>query len=250
MKTLKAIQCIWNYEMRRLLLSRMTYLMGFLFLSFMGFLFFLLVVNYIDIGHETPIAGAFFLFFWLPTLIWIPLLTMRTLAEERQQGTLPLFHLTQATPLCTILGKFLSIYLIYISFWSLTLLFNYILYAYGDYMNMGGEWNKSALYGGYSFILISSFLYVSIGILASSLTNSQLMAGMLAFIILFAVVVGGKLLSQVSFFTHINIFYFLDPFEHLEDFTRGIIDTRCCILYLLMGGWALGIASIAIEQKN
>lgn len=253
MSSLRIFYVLWAYEMRRLFLSPITYVMGFLFLSLMGFLFFLLTIDYVDAAQEVPIAEAFFSIFWLPTLIWVPLLTMRTLADDRQAGTLALLGVTQARPFSIIGAKFLSTYILYLFLWSLALSFNGLLYVYNGYLNTGGERCLSALLGGYIFIATSGFMYIAIGIFSSSLTRSQLMAGMMTFMLLFVMIVTGRILESLPLcesLRGLDLWYFFDPFEHLDDFSSGIVDSRCCILYVLFGVVSLCFSAYAIDKKD
>ena len=98
-------------------------------------------------------------------------------------------------------------------------------------------------------------LFTSIGIFASCLTRSQLVAGMLSFTSLFLVIVGGQQLANVT----VNAaeiagwlegaISYLQIFQHLDDFSRGIIDTRPFFYYTSTAALLLGLSTLVIEAK-
>ena len=247
---------LFRHELRRLLLSPSIYGVGVRFLLFMGALYFLLLAEFAETAGERPAAGAFFSIFWLPTLIIVPLLTMRTLAEERRQGTLEALFVTPASPLIVTCAKFASTYLLYLMLWALTLAFPFLVASKaGTVALQSGILDTPSLIGGYTFIGISGFMYIALGLFSSSLTKSQLAAGMLCFALLFALIIGAKALVALPLLETLGtpgiegILSALDPFEHLNDFCRGVIDTRPCILYFACGLLSLGLTSLVLEAK-
>jgi len=78
---------------------------------------------------------------------------------------------------------------------------------------------------------------------------------MLSFSFLFLLMVGGKLFLDLPFLDLSLIPYlpeavnYLQTFQHLEDFSRGVIDSRPIFFYLVNGLFALGVTSIIIEDK-
>jgi ABC-2 type transport system permease protein len=98
-------------------------------------------------------------------------------------------------------------------------------------------------------------LFIAIGIFTSSLTRSQLVAGMLAFTLLFIVIVGGQQLGSLNQsgvalpgWMDATVDY-LRIFSHLDDFARGVVDTRPFFYYLSSGLLLLGLATLVIEAK-
>ena len=112
----------------------------------------------------------------------VPLLTMRSLSEERRMGTLGTMMTTPVTAFEIVLSKFLAAYFFYALLWAATLVFPlttslYLPQASADSRLLFSEQAVT----GYIFILISGAMYVSIGIFASSLTRTTFVAGMLSF---------------------------------------------------------------------
>ena len=81
---MRGFLAIARHEVFVLLISPATYVAGFLFLLMMWLVYWLILK---DLPSEDLPASSFFQLFWLPVLFMVPLLTMRTLAEERRMGT-------------------------------------------------------------------------------------------------------------------------------------------------------------------
>ena len=115
---MRGFLAIARHEVFVLLISPATYVAGFLFLLMMWLVYWLILK---DLPSEDLPASSFFQLFWLPVLFMVPLLTMRTLAEERRMGTLESTLTTPTTPLAIVVGKFSGAYLVFLAFWVLAL---------------------------------------------------------------------------------------------------------------------------------
>lgn len=236
-------------------ISPATYVAAVLFLVLMAFIY----VFYIYIASSeiqaTMVSEWFFQAFFWPVFFMVPLLTMRSIAEERRLGTLETLMTTPATAFQIVLSKFIAIYLFYIGIWGLTLLFPLIVdYYRPGLVEEGRLLDEASLYGGYLFVALSGMLYIALGIFTSSLTRSQLVAGMLCFSLLFILIVGGQLLmKQPADIQWLNWMgdsvQYMQTFKHLEDFSRGVIDTRPLVLYASCAALFVGITTITVESK-
>lgn len=245
------------HEIKSLFLSGTTYVAGVLFLGLMMVFYWMLLQDYGEYEQSLHLGTAFVKLFWLPALYTIPLLTMRSLAEEKRLGTLELVLTAPIRPLTWVFTKFVAAYSLYLFFWLLTLLFPIIAVlsledtsAYAQLL----QWE--AVGGGYVFIGLSSFLYVAVGIFSSSLTRSQLVAGMLCFTLLFICVLGSKLLeTNALVFGEISphvasLIDYCQTFEHLNDFALGIWDTRPLVFYLTNGFLLLWTSALLLEKRT
>lgn len=243
---------ILSHEIRALLYNPSTYIASVLFLLVMGFIFTGLLEAYSREPQETPPAVVFFQLFWVPVFFMVPLLTMKSFAEERRLGTLETLLTTPVSTAEVVLAKFSAAYLFYVLLWASTLGFHYILQVYARdlrYLDSG------PLIGGYLFIAVSGLLFIAVGILASALTRSQAVAGILSFTILLGLIGGLSYLSELSTL-HQN---FLSPLSsslaglriptHVDDFTHGIVDTRQVFFYLTGAILALLFSILGVEAK-
>ena len=243
---------IISHEIRSLLYSASTYIAAVLFLLIMAFFFMLNLEDYTRAAQESSPAAEFFKIFWIPVLFMVPLLTMRSLAEERRLGTLETLLTTSVSTTEVVLGKFVASYLIYLLMWGSTLGFHYILAHYsGDPRLLA----PGPLVGGYLFIAVSGLLYIATGIFASSLTRNQSVAAIFTFVILLGLIFGSRYLATAQFLTLDALSTIkataqsTQVFEHLADFTNGIIDTQQIIYYLSGCTLALIFSILGVEYK-
>jgi ABC-2 type transport system permease protein len=239
-----------------LLISPPTYIAAVLFLCLMGFLYWAILRGMVNTPSEMLPTVQFFTLFWIPVFFVVPLLTMRSIAGERSIGTLDTLMTTPTSRAAVILSKFAGAYLFYMFLWVLTLGFPLVTQQlYPHAAESGALLEMAPLAGSFLFLGTSGLLFISIGIFASSVTRSQLVAGMLSFTLLFVVIVGGQQMAnladsaaEISSWTDATINY-LQIFEHLDDFSRGIIDTRPFFYYASTGFLLLGLSTLVIEAK-
>jgi ABC-2 type transport system permease protein len=249
---MKHFTTILSHEIRMLLVSPSTYIAAVLFLTVMGFIFSGVLESYSASAQETSPAAVFFQLFWLPVFFMVPLLTMKCLAEERRLGTLETLLTAPVSTTEVVLGKYFASYFLYVLLWASTGGFFYILHRFaGDARFL----DSGPLVGGYLFIAVSGLLYVALGVFASSLSRNQAVAGILAFTLLFAIIIGVRFVSTVEVLNlesmhplRAAIDYTL-VFRHLEDFTRGVVDTRQILFYVSGTVLALIFSILGVEAK-
>jgi ABC-2 type transport system permease protein len=243
---------ILSHEIRALLFNPSTYVAAVLFLGVMGFIFAALLDDYSRAPREALPAAVFFQLFWIPVFFMVPLLTMKSLAEERRLGTLETLLTTPVTTTEVVLGKFGASYLLYLLLWGSTAGFHYVLHHYARDARL---LDFGPLIGGYAFIALSGLMFIAIGILASALTRSQAVAGILCFTVLFALIIGlrflgdSTLLQQETLSPLKTTVESLQIFGHLDDFTHGVIDTRQVFFYLTGAVLALIFSILGVEAK-
>lgn len=250
---------ILRHELRLMLLAPSTYVASVLFLSLMVLIYWTIIRDMTLVATETLPATDFFRNFWFPALFLVPLLTMRSIAEERRVGTLLTLLTTQVSPLSIVVGKFFAAYLFYCLLWMLTAFFPAILAWRIPDANFGGALlHPGPVLGGLLFVFLSGLLFVAIGIFASSLTRSQMVAGMLTFTLLFLVIVMANLLNNLpvaleqSWLTQwiAEPLHYLRITQHLEDFSRGIFDTRPVFYYSSSALLMLLLATLNVEART
>lgn len=246
-----------KHELRMLLISPTTYLAAFFFYVIMGLLYWSLLREMVAIPQDELPAVYFFKLFWLPTFFVVPLLTMRSIAGQRSNGTLDALMTTATSCSNIVLSKFSGAYCFYMLLWLGTIGFPIItLIAFPHVAPSEALFNKAALTGSITFIAISGVLFIAIGILSSSLTRSQLVAGMFTFTTLFIIIVGSSQIGSLAEQSNdLNewiqpLANYLQIFQHLDDFCRGIIDSRPFFYYLSTGAAVLGVTILVLETKK
>ncbi len=165
-------------------------------------------------------------------LFFVPLLTMRSLAEERRAGSLDLLFSLPLRGQDLIVGKFLGASLTMALLLCIVPVHGLILAAVS-----APDWGAAAA-GGLGLLLLGLFM-VALGILLSTLAQSQVEAGVatLGLLLLFGLGPGvaesaSPVLARLLSFTAILM--------RFEDFARGVIDLRH--VAFLLGGTVLCLA--------
>ena len=246
-----------RHEIRLLLISPPVYIAAVLFLGLMGFIYWAILRGMTLVPQDMSANAQFFSLFWLPVFFLVPLLTMRSLAAEKNRATLESLFSTPVPKFSIVLSKYLSAYLLYILLWSLTIYFPIITEnILPETISRNSLVDPAGMAGSITFIALSGLLFISIGIFTSSLTRSQLVAAMLCFTLLFITCIGAQqleyatynYLSPGSFFY--DLIEYINVFSHLEDFSLGIIDTRPFVFYFSAAFLFLSLAVNNIESKS
>ena len=153
-----------------------------------------------------------------------PLLAMRLFSEEKKQGTMELMLTFPLRNGQIFAGKYLSILSIYLIMLVVTLAYPVILSAF-----VKVEW--TIVSSAYLGMLLTGMAFLSVGLLASSWTSNQIVAAMIAFMVLLATFLMDFLASAASEPLS-SVLRHLSLGMHLRNFLRGIIDTRD-IIYLV-----------------
>ena len=157
-------------------------------------------------------------------LLIIPIVTMRSFAEEKKSKT---FRLLLSSPVDLkeiIWGKFLACMIV------ITLMVLISSYSIG-FLFMIGEPDIGPVLTGYLGILLTAGCYVSVGIFASSLTENQIVAAVITFgFSLFMWVIGWG--SQAANSTTGQVLEYLSVIEHMDRFLKGMIETSDLAYYL------------------
>ena len=250
---MKHFVTLLKHELRSLLLSPATYLASFFFLIVMGFIYQFVLESYNKGPQELLPSNIFLNAFFIPVFFLVPLLTMRSISEERRLGLMDSLLTTPINSIELVFSKFFAAYLFYTILYLLTLAYPAITYYYFPDDRII---DQASLTGGYTFICVSGLLFISMGIFASSLTRSQLVAGILSFSLLFGLIVGGKYLNDLAK-THLDDFstlraiaQYIQVYDHVEDFSRGVLDTRPFFLYGSGAMLMLSLAVLAVDHKR
>lgn len=253
---MRQLYTLIRHELRLLLISPSTYLVAVLFLALMGFLYWSILRDLtLRPSQENPMQ-AFIKTFWIPVFFIVPLLTMRSIAGERSAGTLDTLMTTPIARSSIIFSKFMGAYLLYLILWLLTWSFPLIMHQLHPSASDSIHALELATFlGSIIFIASSGLLFIAIGIFSSSVTKSQLVAAMLAFTSLFLVIAGSQQMNNTLASTPLLVWFdqwvaYVHIFQHVDDFSRGIIDSRPLVFYFSVSALLLALSSLIIEAKS
>jgi len=203
------------------------------FSSILGYgmlaLYLLVAGIFFIISYATPVGISSFTGFFSvmnTTLLFvIPFLTLRSIAEEYRYGTTELLFTSPIFPWEVVLGKFLASFLFAAIAVTLLLMYPLALSFYAPI-----EWGM--VFSSYGGMLLSVAFFVALGILASSLTQNLVIAGLLSFIF-FVILVSFSSLAMVSSETISAIFKELSYYTHYQQFAQGVIRWTDFIYFIL-----------------
>ncbi|MCK5690957.1 ABC transporter permease subunit [Myxococcota bacterium] len=164
-------------------------------------------------------------------LFMLPILTMRLLAEEKKSKTLELLFTTPVRPLDIVLGKYLAALSILVIMLLFTLVFPILLTIYGKASAGVSILDWHTVWVGYLGMFLMGAAFVSVGLFASSLTESQIVAVVVSFAILLIFFVIGFSGADTQTGWQVVTRY-LSLTGHFEDFVRGIVNTSALIYYI------------------
>ena len=175
-------------------------------------------------------------------LFVMPMITMRSYSEEKRSGTIELLLTSPLTDLDIILGKFLAAMGLYCGMLLVTLVDVAILFRLGN-----PEWRPIA--AGYVGLLLMGGCFISVGLLISSLTKNQIVAGFLTFAV-FLMLWVINWLADSSGPTGQAVLSFLSITDHFDDFTKGIIDTKHLVYYLSFITFGLFLTAKSVDSER
>ncbi len=234
-------------EIRAYFFSPLAYSVLALLLLVNGFVFWIIVSFLSDPRAQIGAPLEYFFgqtfFFWLVLLFVTPILTMRLLAEERRSGTIEVLMTAPVTEGQVVVGKYLAALVFYIFLWVPTLAYALILEKYADV-----DWGPVA--SGYLGVLGIGALFLAAGVFASTLSRSQLVAALLTFVVLIPLFTFGLIENLVNNETLKQAFSFLNLWQHMDDFGKGVVDTRRLVYYASATVFLLFLAARALEVKK
>lgn len=183
---------------------------------------------------EVALNSLFFI------LLIVPLITMRTYADEFRMGTFEAVTTAPVQDWQVVLSKFCGAFFFYCMLWLPTLIY---FLQFQVTSHQAAAVSGTAYLSAYLMLGLIGMFYVSLGCLASALSTEQINAAIIAFILIFAAFLAG-VAHNVRSLTNPDLLNFISYFssgQHMRDATRGIIDTRPIIYYLSMTVLVLAI---------
>lgn len=159
-------------------------------------------------------------------LLLIPAITMRSISDERRQGTIELLVTKPLGMTQIVLGKFLGAFFLTVLALLPTILYIFILNPYG---NPEENLDLGSTIGSYLGLLFLVAAYTGVGVFCSSLSDNQIVAFVLSVIICFGMYLGFDQIAEVfksSLIEKLGMNY------HYKSMSRGVIDTRDLIYFI------------------
>jgi ABC-2 type transport system permease protein len=235
---MSSIGAIMRRELLAYFSSPIAYVVGSVFLFLMGLLTYLAVLtasnrslqmlrmqgNLPDLNINELVFRPVFYNMAVVLLLVVPILTMRLFAEEKKLKTIELLLTSPITVADIVAGKFVSAMAVFVGMLLLTAASPLALSFFVDF-----RWTP--ILTAYFGVLLLGGLFLSAGLLASSLTENQIIAVILSFgalLMFWLFGWAGQLLSETALG---KVLLYLSPIDHFENLIKGLVDTKDLVYF-------------------
>jgi ABC-2 type transport system permease protein len=252
---MRNILAIANKELRAYFTSPIAYIVIGLFALAYGYFFYALLLFFDRSSMQMAGMGAqqaanvneqlispSFQNVMVVFLFILPMVTMRTYSEEKRSGTIELLLTSPLTDFQIIMGKFLGAMGLYAAMLGITLIHIGILFAIGNPEPL-------PIVTSYVGMLLMGGCFIAVGLLISSMTRNQIIAGMVTFVVFLMLWV----IDWIATFmgpTAQAILSYLSFTSHLSDFMRGVIDTKHVVYYLSFIAFGLFLTARSVDTER
>lgn len=234
-------------ELRSSFSSLIAYIVIVVFLVLTGLLLWVFPqTNILDYGY----ANIDPLFQLAPYiyLVLIPAITMRAFAEERRSGTLEMLLTKPLSDWHVILGKYLASLTLVVFALLPTLLYYYTVYELGS---PRGNVDTAAVIGSYIGLLLLGAIFTAIGLLASSLTENQIVAFMLSIFLSYFIYDGFASLAAVNLWAdNAYLLLQLGVDYHYASISKGLVDSRNLIYFFSTIFLLLQLTKLSLSSRK
>lgn len=237
---------IFKREIQSFFTSSIGYLIIALFLILSGLFLWVFKgpFNIFEYGFA-DLSNFFLLAPWV-FMFLIPAITMKSFSEERKQGTLELLFIKPLSIWSLTLGKFFGAAVLTIVAILPTFLYVYAISQLGTTV---GNLDMGLIIGSYFGLLFLIFCYTAIGIFASTLSENQIVAFIIAVVLCFILYFGFEGLA--SLFSEGSLLLAIQSIgmkAHFESIARGVIDSRDLIYFFSVGIFFIYVT--VVQLKN
>jgi len=229
---------IYKKEMRTYFATPLGYVFIAVFLAVSGFLF---AVSTLQSG--TSDISLYFQIMIFGYIVMIPILTMRTFAEERRMKTEQILMTSPVSITGMIMAKFLAAFTMFFMTVLASCLYYLPLFGYGDP-------NVPKALGCLIAMLLIGMCFIAVGIFVSTLTESPVTAsvGTMGILVAFAGV--GLFNGLIDSYVVRYILSWFSVYSRYVYFTYGIFDTAAVLYYLSITTIFLFLAVRVYERRR
>jgi gliding motility-associated transport system permease protein len=250
---MRNVLAVAGKEVRSYFMSPIAYIVIGIFALLFGYFFWVMLTLFLrqsmqmmqfggNLNVNQMLIAPVFMNAEVVLLFVLPLVTMRTYAEEKRSGTIELLLTSPLTDWQIILGKFLGAMTLFAAMLAVTVVPIVLLFLYGQ-----PEWKP--VITTYIGMLLMGGCFIALGLFISSLTKNQIVAAVLtfaAFLMFWVINWMGSFVSSgmQAVLAHLSII------DHFDDFAKGIIDTKHIIYYVTFITFGLFLTARAVDSER
>ena len=250
---------IFVRELRSAFGGPVAYVAAAMFLLINGFIFYLQVAEYhnqsqlmqqsqfmmqgpMQLNVTEHIIEPMFFTITFIALMLLPMVSMRSFAEEKRQGTIELLFSYPIRDWEVVLGKYASCVGVYLFMILPTTIYVWIVAGLAP-PEMG------SVLTGYLAVTLTGMAFLATGVFVSTLTANQIIAAVVTYGVLLIFWVLGVVEDFVPtavgvVLTHVSIF------THVENLAKGVIDSRDVVFYVAWITVFLALAALSVETQR
>lgn len=234
-------------ELRAYFFSPLAYVILTFFLLVQGYYFTLIVAYLSDpraaAGKPLELFFGQTIFTWLVLLFAGTFLTMRLISEELRSGTVETLMTAPVTETQVVLGKYFAALAFYLFLWAPTLVYVAIVRLFTPI-----DWGPVAA----SYIGIAGIgaLFLAVGLFASAMSKNQIVAAIVTFSFLLVLFSAGLMENLFQSPTAKQILGHMNLWQHMDDWSKGIVDTRRLVYYTTVSAFFLFLTGRALAAKK
>ena len=236
---MRNVPALARREMNTLFFSPLAYTILTILLLFSGLFFVTAATEYKEATKTVNALTGLLNFLFI---VATPLLTMRLLSEEYRSGNIENLMTAPVTETEVILSKFLGALVLYGSILVSTLVYPVILSFLGR-----PDWG--IIFTSYAGLLLMGFQFVALGVFCSSLTQNQIVAGILALVLQMGLWLLGPIGNGLSGPLR-AVAQYASALDHLIPFLEGRIAFRDVLYFVSLGFFWLFLAVRVLESKR
>ena len=229
---------IYKREMRAYFTTPIGYVFAAIFLAFSAAVF-----TYSTLYSLSSDTSTYFTVMLFSFIILVPLLTMKTLSEERKMKTEQLLLTSPVSLTGMVVAKFLAAFTVFFGCILLTSLNFIILYTHS-------EPNTAMILGNLLALILVGMSFLAIGIFVSSLTESQLAASVITVGILLVLMVISFANTLIGVPWIRFLLSGLSVYARFQNFANGIFDVAALVYYLSLTALFLFLTVRVFEKKR
>lgn len=236
---------ILKKEINSFFASPIGYLVIAVFLLLNGLFLWLFKGDFNILDNGFADMSAFFLLSPWILIFLVPSVTMRSFSDEKKQGTLELLLTKPISTLQIVLGKYFGAFLLIMIALIPTLLYVFTISKLGA---IEGNLDTGSILGSYFGLLFLVAAYTSIGIFASSMSDNQIVAFIIAVFICFFFYFGFEGLSNYKLFGDAIYLEKLGMQSHFKSMSRGVLDTRDLLYFISISIFFIALTKLNIQK--
>jgi ABC-2 type transport system permease protein len=242
----RALLAIVKREFFSYFVSPLAYVVLTAFLLINGYVFYaiLLALN----SPETPrtaLMSLFFtnVFFWIYMMVIPAIISMRLLSEERKSGSIEALLTAPVSEATVVVGKFVGGWAFFVFLWLPTVCYPLMLARFSSL-------DPGPIAAGYVGIALIGAMFIAAGTFASALTKNQIVAAIIGISFCLTIFLVGVFKDFVNDPATREALSYLNLLEHMEDFSKGIVDTRRLVYVLSSVVFFLFLSTMTVDVNK